>query len=284
MNLYYLSGTGEKKIDFMGPRYRANIQELLSYEWEYEKSDNVGRNGGKLTGIKRSIASMEMTAAISGENRADYLEALNEFLSITERDVLELTPGKLCLGDNYLTCYLMAASPETDFEPQIPFVKKKITVVSEYPFWCRERITEYFPAGRKVESAEFLDYPHDYPYDYLYDQNAGRLLENDHYAGSDFRLTVYGPAINPKIVIAGHVYEVTTTLYDGEYMIIDSRTNEIYKVTAIGNKMNLFNYRNKTSNIFEKIPVGNNTVIFNQEFGFTITLFQERSTPRWSIS
>ena len=37
-------------------------------------------------------------------------------------------------------------------------------------------------------------------------------------------MIIYGPCINPLIRIAGHIYELRTTLYDGEYAVIDSST------------------------------------------------------------
>ena len=97
-------------------------------------------------------------------------------------------------------------------------------------------------------------------------------------------MTVYGPVLNPKVTIAGHVYEVITTLYEGDYMVVDSRLGKVYKVLSDGSRVDLFNQRNKQSDLFEKIPKGNSTVIYNQKFGFDVTLIQERSEPRWSIS
>jgi hypothetical protein len=283
MELYYLSGTGGEKLDLMSSQYRANIQDLLQYEWDYETSDNVGRNGGRITEMKRSVATKSMTISVMGSSREAYMEALNRYLRITERDIRNLTPGRLYLGENYLTCYLAASQYDTDFDPGVTFARKAVTLVSEYPFWRIEETTRYLPDDRETESAEYLDYPYDYNYDYLYDLSGARQLINDHYASSDFVMTVYGPAVNPTVYIAGHKYMVATVLYDGDYMVIDSAAKTVIRIAADGTSENLFNCREKDSEIFEKIPPGNNTVIFNQEFGFDLTLYRERSEPEWSI-
>lgn len=283
MELYYLSGTGGEKLDLMSNQYRANIQDLLQYEWDYGTSDNVGRNGGRITEMKRGVAAKSMTISVMGSSREAYTEVLNRYLRITERDIRNLTPGRLYLGENYLTCYLAASQYDTAFDPGVTFARKAVTLVSEYPFWRIEETTRYLPDDRETESAEYLDYPYDYAYDYLYDLSGARQLINDHYASSDFVMTVYGPAVNPTVYIAGHKYMVATVLYDGDYMVIDSAAKTVIRIAADGTSENLFNCREKDSEIFEKIPPGNNTVIFNQEFGFDLTLYRERSEPEWSI-
>ena len=36
-------------------------------------------------------------------------------------------------------------------------------------------------------------------------------------------------------------------------------------------------------NLFKKIPNENNVVSWNTSFGFDVTLFQERSEPKWTF-
>lgn len=48
-----------------------------------------------------------------------------------------------------------------------------------------------------------------------------------------------------------------------------------------GTYVNEFNNRERSSNIFEKIATGVNSVIFDEINGFEITLFLERSEPKW---
>ena len=117
------------------------------------------------------------------------------------------------------------------------------------------------------------------------DKKSINLLET---TASGFKMIIYGPCINPLIRIAGHVYELRTTLYDGEYAVIDSSTRyakdrKIIKVKADGTEENLFNSKNNESSIWEKIPAGLSIVSWNGAFGFDIILFNERGTPRWTL-
>lgn len=81
--------------------------------------------------------------------------------------------------------------------------------------------------------------------------------------------------------------ELRTTLYEGEYAVIDSSTRyakdrKIVKVRNDGTEENLFNSKNNASSIWEKIPAGLSIVSWNGAFGFDIILFNERGTPRWT--
>ena len=47
-----------------------------------------------------------------------------------------------------------------------------------------------------------------------------------------------------------------------------------------GKEINLFDYRDKTQSVFERIPGGNLRLNWTGTFGFDLTLFEERSEPR----
>lgn len=91
-------------------------------------------------------------------------------------------------------------------------------------------------------------------------------------------MIIYGPCINPLIRIAGHIYELRTTLYDGEYAVIDSSTRyakdrKIVKVKTDGTEENLFNSKNNESSIWEKIPAGLSIVSWNGAFRLLTSFF-----------
>ena len=89
----------------------------------------------------------------------------------------------------------------------------------------------------------------------------------------------------PVIRINGHAYEVAAALYAGEYILIDSRDHTVYRYLIDGRKQNLFNQRNKESDLFQKVPAGRCAVLWNAAaFGFDLILFQERSEPAWNLS
>lgn len=103
----------------------------------------------------------------------------------------------------------------------------------------------------------------------------------DHYAPCEFLMTIFGPAVDPRVVINGHPYQVYTTLDANEYLQIDSRANTVVKYLANGIQQDIYDYRAKQESVFDPITPGNISVVWSGEFGFDITLYCERSEPRW---
>lgn len=280
--MIYYQNTAGKKVQLDAPPYAVDITELTAFGWTYDTSLYSIRYGGRVSGFTMGVEERSLTVGVCGTPAA-MKEALDRILSVTQYDIQAEEPGRLYVGNQYLLCNMVAGSVQTFFDPDIEYVEKSYTLVLSYPFWCTET-TSHYEIASGIPTEEGLDYPYDYGYDYLADINAGKQLINDHYAPCDFTMTVFGPALNPQVTIAGHIYGITATLYDDEYLIINSREAKIYKVATDGSETNLFNQRNKGSDIFEKIPGGTSTVIYNGEFGFDITLYQERSEPSWTTS
>ena len=153
------------------------------------------------------------------------------------------------------------------------------TVQTDIPQWIRETTTHYSISTELT--GEYLDYPFDYAYDF---GNAltVRELPNPSLIATDFIMTIFGYVQQPTIYIGGHEYTVGVTVGVGEHLTINSVTKTIVLHKANGEQVNCFNDRNKDSYIFEKIPVGVNTITSpNQDVQFTVTLLEERSEPRW---
>ena len=268
----YVNSIGQE-IDLMSDYIRIKEASLSEYEWGYEGKDDT--YGMLITRFKRDVAQYPITLIFRGTEQQKK-QNLNDFFEKTEIDVLRKSPGKLMYNDYYLNCYIVSSSthPGDYFDTE-----REITVIAPYPFWQMERV---FSFGIQQSSAAgtFLDYPHDYNYDYA-PEGRNDYVNNDHYGSCDFIMNIFGPAINPEIMIAGHVYEVITTLESGEYLQINSREGTVVKVSQTGEMTNEYNNRNKTSSVFEKIPPGDSLVSWDGNFGFDITLFVERSEPKW---
>ncbi len=123
-------------------------------------------------------------------------------------------------------------------------------------------------------------YPFDYPYDYSV-SHLSRNIVCDSVGSGDFRLLIYGEAVNPSIVIGGHIYAINGTIGKGETLLIDSLNKSITLTTAFGNKVNWFDKRGRKDYIFEPIPAGTNPVNWSGSFGFDLTVIEKRSEPRW---
>lgn len=280
MKVRYVNHNG-KEIDFMKLPYIFQSGNLLDYTWNYEEGDSVKN---RVQNLQRADVSNPITVAIVADTKEEFADAAYQLFEVVEADVLAETPGRLYVNEYYLKCYIVQDIPE-NWHMGIPFMKRTMYVLPDYPFWCRE-VTKSYLKGNPLSShseEEYLFYPFGYQYQYSMPQDAG-FLDNDHYAPCDFQLIVYGPCENPAIRVNGHLYEVTATLYAGDYLKADSRDNTIFLYKSDGRKMNLFNWRNKDSGFFEKIPSGRCSITWNTAaFGFDLTVFQERSEPKWIL-
>ena len=142
-------------------------------------------------------------------------------------------------------------------------------------------IPNYTGFGGGDSGAEDLDYPYDYAFDYL-SNIANTELNNTDFVPSNFKMLIYGVCVDPSITVGGHTYQVNCTVGESEYLTIDSTTKKVYLTANDGTIINQFNNRNKSSYIFEKIPVGTSAVTWVGDFGFDIILMEERSEPKWT--
>lgn len=268
MKIVYKNNFGQT-IDFMGPDIKISESDLLKFAWSYDTVNTSGVAGPKVTRVHKSIQERRLTITM-------YADRLDSFLRVTEQDVIAETPGKLYIDSQYLACYIISGSP-TYYSNGLTVMEVK--VVATYPFWCNE-IRYVYSAGR---SSDDSDYPYDYPYDYLSTLETDNLV-NPHYAPTPFLMYVYGPCTDPALYISNHLYQLHLTVDAGAYVIVDSRDRTITLVNSKGVKTNVFDAREKSSDIFAPIPPGTNPMVWDGTFWFDVVLVAERSVPLWTLS
>ena len=201
-------------------------------------------------------------------------------ISKDKRYRIDAVPG-LNIDDFYMRCFITDGEP-VYFVPGLDMCTYKFKLASEYPFWIHEESRSFPPISSNTEGEEsYLDYEHDYPYDYTMPYGGDVIWNVDHYAPCEFLMTIFGPAVDPRVVINGHPYQVYTTLDANEYLQIDSRANTVVKYLANGIRQDIYDYRAKQESVFNPITPGDIGVVWSGEFGFDITLYCERSEPRW---
>lgn len=306
MELYYINSDGTI-IDFTKPPYLAkDISGLLDYDWECIVSH------GRIFEFERKIAEIPLTINVLANTEEEYKTVCNYLFEALEKDVLGKVKGKLYYNGQYVSCNLIG-NKKKDWIYGLPFMLNYFKLVTDNPFWYKEKTYHFYKSTQEtidsgnhdevdniIDNSEVkLDYPLDYPrgyrtkyrpakkhylmdykYDYHKNHTVGRL-DNDHFAASDFKMFIYGPCLNPEIRIGENVYRVFTTLYDSEYMVIDSLERTVVRYAVNGVKENLFNKRDKQNNLFKKIPTGQNSVKWAATYPFDVILFQERSEPAW---
>ena len=275
MRLEYIGSAGT--IDFT--QFETQIFTTSGFHaYEWTRQETAQTFGVKVDKFTKEPLTYEMTVAIRG-TQSDKEAALNQIAEITEQDVVNKTPGRLYWKDYYLDCYILKA----DTQPSGDFwgAERSMTIFAPYPFWIKEETKQFLPVNRDQEDAGGLDYDYDYDYDYALDVPGQQRWNIDHYAPSEFQMILYGYCQNPRVMVGDYPYQVFDTCEEGEYIVIDSRAKTVVKHLNNGDVTNIFDLRAKENSVFEKIPGGNQLVTWAGTFGVDITLFMERSEPKW---
>ena len=247
--------------------------------WQFDPDATELRFGVRLHAWKKAAQVYETTLYFEGsyeEKRATCDNLHNDF----ELDILEKVPGRIIWGDYYIECYMHGSSTYPG-EHNI-YTVNDVNIYCPYPFWIRERKKSFYAQDEPTGEQPFLDYTFDFRYDFTYEDAGYSNWDTEHPFSSDFQLTIFGPAVNPTVLINDHIYRLDYTLESGEYVVVDSRANTITLHRANGTKRNLYNFRYLEQSIFEKIPGGVLTIYWSGAFGFDLLLYQERSEPTWN--
>ena len=274
VNLRYVASSGNiygLQDGTLKPRRDANF-----HDWAWTPSATPLQYGTRVSAFTRPAKVYDATLTLFGtdEEKLAYLEKLHDDF---ELDVRNVTPGRLMWKDSYIECYVTSSKTAPDDSNIL--VNNQVAFYCPHPFWIKEE-TRSFQAQTDSEEEPFLDYPYDYPYDYYSGGSGSAVWPTDFPFKSDFRMTIYGPAANPKVTINGYGYQILDTLDTSEYVTIDTKLGTIEKTTALGQKVNAFDLRNKEESVFEQLPPGTLSISWPGTFGFDLTLYEERSEPR----
>lgn len=268
-----------KYIASSGNVYDLTTQDILHknadyYDWAWKAEGAKKQFGSRVSRFSREAAQYTAELLLRGKP-ADLKKTVQALHNDFENDIRRMTPGRIVWGSYYIDCYINSSSVE-----HISFwtwLSNKIKIYAPYPFWIREDKVVLSAAVESVSS--FLDYPYDYPYDYTAPTIGEKIVKSDSPFTSEFVMVIYGAAVNPRIVINGHPYVLYTTIPAGAYAVVDSKQRTIMMYANDGTKTNVFDFRNKSDSIFEKIPAGNLTITWDASFGADITIFREKAEP-----
>lgn len=269
--LRYINHMNES-LEFGKEKLFVNENDLHNFAWEITSKNE------KISGFKKGIASYAIPIILKCNSEEEGIALRNKMFEVFEKDVLSMQYGRFLIGDYYLKCYVTESS-KSDYTINNGYMLTKIVVKTDVPYWIRE---EKITFGYDDKSSEGgLDYDMDYPIDYLSDVTRNSFYNND-FVSSNFVMNIYGSAVNPSIILAGHEYKVNVTVGSNEYLTIDSVNKTIKLIKIDGTEENCFNFRNRESYIFEKIPVGKVDVSRDSNFRFDIILLEERGEPKWT--
>lgn len=275
-NFYYENYKGER-VTFGRFGIFADVNDLRDSSWEYVTSN------GAISRFK-APETMEKSLPVlfTNPNVEAFKKRRNAAKKIFDRDIFMADKGKkgkIVLNGYYLNCWIFA-SENPDYHKAPNAIRTEFTVVSDDPIWYRDAKYQFYRSAA-AESATGLDYGFDYSFDY-YAAATKKVCENNSVPDANFQMIIYGPVINPEVVVDEHIYRLTASAEDGEYIVIDSSgKTSITKVANNGSTTNLYNSRYRDSYIFQKISEGEHNVSWNGTFDFDIIIKEERSEPEW---
>lgn len=273
--LKYRSGSTGEEIELSGGNIRAHIKTAGLYDHEWEVNETATKLGSLINSFGKKPKKYDITLDFKG-NKSERAAAAEGFNRITETDVINQTIGRLMLNGYYIECYIIASEHENSGMPRT--VRKQASAYAPYPFWIAENTYTFHSYG--VSSSNNKRYAGKYPYRYA-NGMSNTYIQNPHFTDANFSLVIYGPVTNPMVSISGQNYLVNIVLEAGERLEIDSRTETVTKVMANGERVNAFHNREKGKTFFREIPPGRQPVTWTGKFDWDLTIYEERSEPKW---
>jgi hypothetical protein len=273
--LIYVGRGGSVELD--GPvSYVGKALGLRGREWSYE----LGTRSAK--GVVRKARDVEVEYVATDPAEADRARR------IMDADVAESEPGTLVFDGEWSQRALVLKSEPTDAGRA--FVRAKLTVALLDGCWSRLR-TVPFPVRSVIEGYKYLDMCFDFPVD-LGPSLPSRTVDVTALSRPNVRLVVYGPAVNPYVIVGANRYEVDVSVPDGGRLEIDGRDKTIKTISATGDVADCFGKGVRTggqgggSYVFERLPVSTLPiqVSWDNSFGFDLCWYEEEGEPPWSLS
>jgi len=279
-DIYYQNSVGTK-LEFCNIPYLLETGDFLDFAWEFTSSTNYNAYGGKIDEFTKSITSKKLKLTIMAWTEADYIAALDKMIDVFEYDIINKTPGKLYCNGNYMKCYITAGKM-TDWEDPADYMTAELTITTEYPMWIIEKEWNFVPTGNLAAGSK--RYANRYPYRYANGTTTGTILQGSN-SPANFKIVFHGPANDPAVIIGGNTYGVTgISLDESDYIVIDSSEGKVLKYFADGEVRNIFNARTRVNSCFERLQAGSLPIQWSGEYLLSITVFEERSMPKWSLS
>lgn len=211
--------------------------------------------------------------------------AADELRRAADADVMQRKPGTLVFDGTWRQrAYIL----EADVKPYYHGVLADLTVALMEGAWWAVQTKAFVPDSGQGQD-EWLDYPFDYEHDYGTSASSDSV-DTGLLSASPIRLTIYGPATNPYVVIAGNRYQANINIPTGAHLVIDGMEHTIKLVSQSGHVSDAFSSGERGSGqgggsyIFEPVPAGESAVSWDRSFGFDLGWYDLEGEPPWSRS
>lgn len=248
--------------------------------------------GTTINRFKKNAQEFDCTFRFKGDPSKRKAQ-IDAFIFQIETDIANLSPGYLWWNDQYIAVYFDSHDCYP-IDSGMGWTELKGKFYAPFPFWIEEVEIHIDPSGGEYPEEwlpeDVKGYPskrgfkYGYTYSYPYGINSGEFYIDSAF-GADFKSVVYGPVTTGvQINLAGNNYQVDYPLLRGERLVVDSRDylpidDKCYVVRQNGDKVNVFDYRDPSSQLFKRMPGGYVTVYVPTLYKLDLTLFLERSAP-----
>lgn len=272
-SLTYTSGTGGETVDLLASRMHAGeTDEVRRREWGYTISTH------SLKGVKRTPAERKLKVLSSSRAESDMARR------VFDRDVQNGTPGILSINGWSQRCLVTKTTPDIGY---LGAAVEELTVVLLDGCWTRLVTREYRPRTA-AGGYGWLDLPTGFDFD-LGPSLPTSDVTVDCTVRPNVRLVLYGPCVNPYVIVGGNRYAVNRTIAEGERIEVDGRYKTIVQVMSDGTRVSCFADGVRTggegggSYIFERLPVSQYpiAVSWDNSFGFDLCWYEEESMVPW---
>lgn len=274
MNISYIASSGR-----IYPLTAASIKikEAKFHAWEFKPEGTELLNGFRISQMRKQAATYQIKLIVRGNPvaRAATLDALHDDF---ENDVRNMQTGRIVWGDWYADGYVVASETVPHDGYTGHWTENTVDFYVPSGYWLKETKHSFTKASRPTTG--FLEFPYDFEYDFTPPIASNATWDSGASFASDFKMEIKGYCINPRITINGHVYAINATIPWGNIATIDSRNKTVIR-TGTWSTLNLFDARGKEQSVFEKIPMGVLSLSWGA-FDFDLTLYDERSEPKWS--
>ena len=274
-NLRYIGRAGSVELD--GPLvYSGPALGLRGREWKYTAGTHALRTS------TRAMVEAEVKVTALDMDEATRLGR------IMDADIAAGEAGKLvALGEWEQRAVCVKSKAEDRYAGGVVLT---LTLVLLDGCWTRLVTRSYMPRTA-TGGYGWLDLPTGFPADLgpslpTSSVTVGCLVR------PNVRLVIYGPCVNPYVIVGGNRYTVNRTIAEGERVEVDGRYKTIVQVLADGTRVSRFADGVRTggegggSYIFERLPVSPYPIAlsWDNSFGFDLCWYEEEGEPPWSQS
>lgn len=277
MSFSYRSGNGDV-ISFVGSSpYFCDPDVFRSYSWGYEMSN------GSVATISRAEIEIETSIGITSDTEQQGADLLDRLVKAFEYDVRAGVAGIVEIDGYEARAFVFTGALAVDEMVGLFEISMTANFLVQRSEWVREISFPFIP-GDTGSDGTGLNYPHNFPYNFR--SSASRTyIDNPSTYPSDVRITIFGPTVNPSIMIGANRYGVDCEVERGGRLVIDGRDrSKIALYDKYGNETNVFGSRLRGSSgsgtyIFEKVSSGYSPVTWDESCRMEIVVYDERSMP-----